>query len=85
MILQSIRGAGILDMEIYRFGTRLCMIMETEENFSFERKAALDAANPEVARWEELMWNYQQPLEGAAPGEKWVLMDKIFDLKDTDQ
>jgi L-rhamnose mutarotase len=72
-------------MEIYRFGTRLCMVMVTDENFSFERKAAMDVANPEVVRWEELMWNYQQPLQGAAPGEKWVLMDKIFDLKDSVQ
>jgi len=29
-----------------------------------------------------LMWKYQQPLEGAAEGEKWMLMNKIFDLND---
>lgn len=82
-VLQSIRNSGILDMEIYRFGTRLFMIMETEEDFTFERKQALDAGNAKVAEWEDLMWKYQQPVEGAAPGEKWVLMDKLFDLKDT--
>jgi len=26
------------------------------------------------------MWKYQQALPGAQPGEKWVLMDKIFEL-----
>lgn len=57
------------------------MIMETEDDFSFEMKARMDADNPKVAEWEELMWRYQQPLPGAAPGEKWILMDKIFDLK----
>jgi L-rhamnose mutarotase len=82
-ILQSIRSSGILGMEIYRFEDRLCMIMETEDDFSFERKQALDAGNPKVAEWEHLMWNYQQPLKGVAPGEKWMLMDKIFDLKNS--
>jgi L-rhamnose mutarotase len=56
------------------------MIMETDETFSFERKSAMDAANPVVREWENLMWNYQQPLKNAAKGEKWVLMDKIFQL-----
>lgn len=72
-----------MNMEIYRLGTRLCMIMETDDDFTFGRKAALDAANPEVARWEDLMWTFQQPLKGVASGEKWVLMDKIFDLSHT--
>lgn len=67
-------------MEIFRFQNRLCMIMETEDAFTFERKQQLDAQNPKVADWEELMWTYQQPLKGAAGGEKWMLMDKIFDL-----
>ncbi|HEY1115209.1 MAG TPA: L-rhamnose mutarotase [Chitinophagaceae bacterium] len=80
-VLQSIRNSGILDMEIYRFGTRLFMIMEAEEDFTFERKQAQDAGNAKVAEWEDLMWKYQQPLEGAAPGEKWMLMEKLFDLK----
>ncbi|HZY35366.1 MAG TPA: L-rhamnose mutarotase [Mucilaginibacter sp.] len=79
-IHKSITGAGIANMEIYRCDTRLFMIMETDETFSFERKSAMDAANPVVREWENLMWNYQQPLKNAAKGEKWVLMDKIFQL-----
>lgn len=71
-------------MEIYRFGNRLCMMMETEDDFTFEKKQDLDAGNPKVAAWEELMWNYQKPLTGAAAGEKWMLMNKIFDLNNTD-
>lgn len=79
-ILDSIREAGIRDMEIYRTGNRLFMIMETEENFSFEAKAGSDAGNPKVQEWEELMWEYQQALPWAGPGEKWVLMERIFKL-----
>jgi L-rhamnose mutarotase len=82
-ILQSIRSAGILGMEIYRFESRLCMVMETADDFTFERKAALDASDPRVAQWEELMWHFQQPVKGAADGEKWVLMNKIFDFTNT--
>lgn len=79
-IKQSIRDAGILDMEIYRFGTRLFMIMEVSDTFSFENKAAADAANKKVQEWEALMWKFQSPVPGARPGEKWILMDKIFSL-----
>ena len=77
-ILQSITGSGITNMEIYRYNTRLFMIMETDETFSFERKGAMDAANPKVQEWETLMLKYQQPFEGST--QKWVLMDKIFQL-----
>ncbi|WP_128544703.1 L-rhamnose mutarotase [Larkinella soli] len=79
-IEESIRSAGVTDMEIYRIGNRLFMIMETDESFSFERKAESDAANPKVREWETLMWKYQQALPLAKPGEKWVLMDRIFKL-----
>jgi L-rhamnose mutarotase len=79
-IRQSITGSGITNMEIYRHDTRLFMIMETDETFSFEKKGAMDAVNPKVQEWEELMWKYQQPLKNALKGEKWVLMNKIFQL-----
>lgn len=79
-IAASIRDAGITDMEIYRVGNRLFMIMETSDAFSFDRKAAADAANPIVQEWETLMWRYQQALPMAKPGEKWLLMKRIFAL-----
>jgi L-rhamnose mutarotase len=76
----SILSSGIINMEIYRLDTRLMMIMETEDVFSFEQKAARDAINKKVQEWETLMWKFQQPLKNAKPGEKWVLMNKIFEL-----
>jgi L-rhamnose mutarotase len=79
-IRDSIAMAGITHMEIYRLGTRLVMILEAEENFTFSKKAAMDAGNAKVQQWEDLMWKYQQPIKGALAGEKWVLMDKIFHL-----
>lgn len=77
-IAESIRNAGVVNMEIYRWENRLFMIMETVDDFSFEQKAKMDAANPKVEEWENLMWDFQQPLPGAKAGSKWQLMKKIF-------
>lgn len=79
-IAASIIDSGIEKMEIYRTGNRLFMIMEVNENFSFEAKARADAANAKVQEWETLMWKYQQAMPLAKPGEKWMLMEKIFEL-----
>jgi L-rhamnose mutarotase len=79
-IRDSITASGIVDMEIYRFSNRLYMIMEVNDEFSFEKKGVMDAGNEKVQEWETLMWKYQQALPGAKPGEKWMLMDKIFEL-----
>jgi L-rhamnose mutarotase len=79
-IIKSITDSGIHNMEIYRTGNRLFMIMETDDSFSFERKAAMDDSNQKVQEWEQLMWKFQQPLPWAKEGEKWVLMNKIFGL-----
>lgn len=81
-VRSSILESGIRHMEIYRFGTRLFMLVEADDSFSFERKAAADAANPRVQEWEMLMWKYQQSVPGARLEEKWVLMEKIFELSD---
>ena len=79
-ILAGIKDSGIEQMEIYRTGNRLFMIMEVNDTFSFEAKSKADVANAKVQEWEELMWKYQQPLAEAGIGEKWMLMNKIFEL-----
>lgn len=79
-ITRSLCDSGIEDMEIYLLGTRLFMIMEVNERFSFEAKAQADRENPKVREWEELMWKFQKPLPAAKPGEKWLLMRRIFKL-----
>lgn len=76
----SIKDSGIREMEIYLTGNRMFMIMEVDEDFSFERKAQMDADNPKVQEWEDLMWTFQQALPWAKDGEKWVVMERIFGL-----
>lgn len=80
-ITRSIKDSGIEDMEIYLFGTRMFMVMEVSERFSFDTKAKADRENPKVREWEELMWKFQEPLRDAQPGEKWMLMERIFKLE----
>jgi L-rhamnose mutarotase len=79
-VRKSLLDAGILDMEIYLVGTRMFMIMETNDSFSSSAKAAADAANPRVQEWETLMARFQQELPQSTPEQKWVMMEKVFSL-----
>src|SRR5262249_16987210 len=80
-ITRSIKDSGIEDLEIYLLGTRMFMIMEVNDTFSFAAKAQADADNAKVRGWEELMWRFQEPLPEAKTGEKWLLMERIFKLE----
>ena len=80
-IIKSIKDSGIEVLDIYSVGNRMFMIIEANEGFSFEEKSKNDANNPKVQEWEELMWKFQQALPFAKSGEKWMLMEKIFELK----
>ncbi|HJT00674.1 MAG TPA: L-rhamnose mutarotase [Terriglobales bacterium] len=80
-ITRSIKDAGVENLEIYLLGTRMFMILEAGPNFSFAAKAKADQANPKVREWEELMWKFQQSLPQSKPGEKWLLMERIFQLE----
>jgi L-rhamnose mutarotase len=81
-ITRSIQDAGIEDMEIYLLGTRMFMIMEVNESFSFEAKAQADQLNPKVQEWERLMSTFQKTLPQAKAGEKWLLMERVFKLEE---
>lgn len=74
-IVADIRERGVTQMEIWRIGTRMVMIVEAGEAFVQPRTLP-----PRVAEWEALMSQYQLPLAGAAPGEKWLPMTRIFSL-----
>jgi len=79
-ITKSIKDAGIVDMQIFLTGNRLFMIMEVDDSFDPEKKAAMDAGNPKVQEWEKLMDTFQQYIPWAENGEKWVMMEQIFKL-----
>ena len=80
-IQESLKRSGIIAMEIYRTGNRLFMILGVTDEFSFEKKAARDLANPIVQKWESLMSAFQQRIPWAPPDVKWVLMDRVFNFE----
>jgi L-rhamnose mutarotase len=81
-IPQFLHAAGVRDLEIFRCGDRLVMVMDVPEDFSAARQAELGQENPRTSAWEELMWKYQRSLPFAGPGEKWVPMARVFSLRE---
>lgn len=79
-ILESIRVAGIMEMSIYRWRNRLCMILVGDENFSFEKKAELDSTNPKVQEWEAFLSQYQTNLPGTPANWRWAVTERIFEF-----
>jgi L-rhamnose mutarotase len=79
-VTACLRETGIVDLELYLLGTRLIMVLEVDEKFSFENKARIESGNPKVQEWEKLMWNFQRAVPEANPGEKWALMERVFKL-----
>jgi len=79
-VLDHIRGSGILHETIYLTGNRLVMILEANDDFSLEDEAAAGSASSAMQQWEALMWKYQKALPHAKPGQKWMPMEKIFEV-----
>ena len=70
---------GILQMQIYRLGRSLFMIMDTVDDFDFARDMARLAGLPRQAEWEAYVSQFQGCAAGASSAEKWQMMEKIFD------
>jgi len=82
-IPEFLSAAGILDLEIFRCGNRLVMVMEVSERFSIANYGEMARASDRVKAWEEMMWSFQSSVPCAAPGEKWVPMRRVFSLEET--
>lgn len=79
-ILQGIRNAGVLEMEIYLLGTRLFMIVELPAEADWDAVMTRMAEQPRQAEWEALTARYQQADAHAGSAEKWALMERIFHI-----
>lgn len=77
-VIDSIRDAGILDMQIYRSGLQLIMVMTVSDTFSFENRSIQDSLNPKVVEWEQLMNKFQKKAE--VIDSKWQVVPNIFEL-----
>ena len=79
-ITNSMKKSGIIKAEIYNVSNRLFLLIDTNDQFTEEKKNNLDTENPIVQKWESLMWKYQKSLTYSKTGEKWVKLSKIFEL-----
>ena len=77
-VIAGQREVGITDMQIYRHGLQLFMIMDTVDDFDFERDMARLATLPRQAEWEAYVSRFQGCAEGARSDEKWMRMERIF-------
>lgn len=78
----GIREAGILDMQIYRIGSRLFMIVDYRADTSLRAAFEKMATMPRQPEWAALMAQFQKKLPEAQPGEHWALMEPVFLLDD---
>ena len=78
-VLDSLRDSGVLRSDIFLNGFQLIMVLDTTDDFSLERKAAMDQANPLVMQWEKEMAKFQAVDDADTDASKrWVLLDNVF-------
>jgi L-rhamnose mutarotase len=80
-INQGMKEVGILDMEIYIFGSRLFMIMDTVPDFNHEKAMAELAAKPRQSEWEAYVSRFQKTTAEATADEKWQMIERIYKLE----
>ncbi|MCQ2167230.1 MAG: L-rhamnose mutarotase [Bacteroidales bacterium] len=78
-IIEGQHQVGILSMEIYNLGRNLFMIVDTVDDFDWERDMLRLSKLPRQAEWEAYVSKFQGCSSTARSDEKWKLMDKIFD------
>ena len=77
-IIAGQREVGIVDMQIYRRGRSLFMIMDTVDDFDFDRDMARLAGLPRQAEWEAYVAQFQGCTADASSADKWQMMERIF-------
>ena len=77
-IIAGQREVGIVDMQIYRRGRSLFMIMDTADDFDFDRDMARLAGLPRQAEWEAYVSQFQGCTADASSADKWQMMERIF-------
>lgn len=79
-ITRGMREVGIIDMEIYIYGTCLFMIMDTVADFDHDKAMTELATKPRQGEWEAYVSRFQQSSAEATADEKWQLMERIYKM-----
>lgn len=78
-VQQGMKEVGILDMQIYIHENRLFMIVDTVDDFDWQRDMNRLASLPMQAEWD--MDQYQEVEQGKKSTDKWQMMEQIFTLQ----
>ncbi|MEJ8854865.1 L-rhamnose mutarotase [Variovorax robiniae] len=77
-----LRRHGVTEMKIYRLGTRMVMVMHTDDAvYDAARMQAASESDPVLVEWEALMWKFQAPTPWTPKGSKWIELQKVFDFR----
>ena len=79
-VLAAIRQVGIEEMQIFRTGNRMFMLMQTSDDYDPVQAAEYFKSDAKSQQWEQLMDKFQQRLVGAPADQKWGTMDCCFQL-----
>lgn len=81
-VRKGLRSVGVHELDIFRHGRRLFMLMAVRDDFEPDTDfpAYLDT-HPRCREWETLMDRFQAPLPEAREGEKWCSMESICELR----
>lgn len=80
-VRDSLRRAGVEEMDIYLLGRRLVMVVDMRDGLDY--RAAFEShvsSNERVAQWERLMTSLQEPAAEARAGQWWAAMEPVFHL-----
>lgn len=76
-INNNMKSVGILDMEIYLWGYRAFLIMDTKEDFDMEKDGEKWSKLPREKEWQEYVAKFQKVNPESKATEKWVSMDQL--------
>jgi len=79
-VLNSARSLGIVEQQIYLLGTRLFMVIKTDDNYNPEDMAN-HASGEKEKEWDNIMRGFQVKVKEALGDEWWAKMELVFDVE----
>lgn len=76
-ISRNMKTVGIKDMEIYLWGYRAFLIMDTKVDFDMQKDGELWSTLPREQEWQKYVSKFQKVDPESKATEKWVSMEKL--------
>jgi hypothetical protein len=73
-------NAGFQQLLVYKNGRQLMLVISIPKGASLDRlNPKTTENNPRVIQWNNRMKKYQEGIEGTAPGEVWVFLQRVIE------